>query len=105
MSKQNKLHWKKFLAFFFIASVAIVSRAVNWLDVNWFGAILTVITVTFIISECFDNYTDVKIRAGLSGVDVEAVGAEIPHDADAECDKNEGDDVPKKNIPEVGFKK
>jgi hypothetical protein len=73
----KKKHWKKLSAFIFIIIVAMLSRGIGWLDGNWYGTILAVITVAYIAAECFDNAQEIKITAGLGGVSFEKENKEV----------------------------
>jgi hypothetical protein len=97
---------RKFISFLISEAVLMYLVQTGKLTESW--AIIAGLLIPYILYVYMNGSIELnKVKINTHGVQInqeDAIGTDIPHDADAECDKAEGDDVPKINIPEVGFK-
>lgn len=97
---------RKFVAFIITETVMISMVLYGKLTDSWaiiVGVLAPFLTYLFINGTVALN----RIKVNANGIQInqeDAIGTDIPHDADAVCDEDDGT-IPKQNIPEVGFKK
>lgn len=98
---------RKFISFLISEAVLMYLVSTGKLTESW--AIIAGLLIPYILYVFVNGQIEMsKVKINTNGIQInqeDAIGTDIPHDADAECEKSEGDDVPKINYPEVGFRK